>query len=201
MTRPRCSILLALALSAVTVADPEAAADYFPCRSCHGDQGQGSAAIHAPAIAGQSATYIARQLRLFRDGIRGDHPRDTYGRQMALMAANLEDAEIERLATHIAALPPWPVAPAGVPGQPEAVAAYAACAACHGEAGEGLEALGAPRIAGLDPLYIATQLRHFRDGVRGAREDDTAGRQMRAALPASLSDTDIDRLARHIGRR
>lgn len=200
MTRRLCSILLALVSGIVNAADPAATAEYFPCRSCHGDQGQGSAAVNAPAIAGQSPAYIARQLRHFRDGIRGGHSKDTYGSQMALMAANLDDPEIEQLARHIAALPAWPVAPAAAPPDPEAVAAYAACAACHGRSGEGLEVAGAPRIARLDRRYIATQLRHFRDGVRGALEEDEAGRQMRAALPDSLSDADIEQLARHIER-
>ena len=200
MTRPLCGILLALVACNVTAADPAAAAGYFPCRSCHGDQGQGSAAIHAPAIAGQSPAYLARQLRHFRDGIRGGHPQDTYGSQMALMAANLDDPEIKQLARHIAALPAWTVATAAAPPEPDAVAAYAACAACHGRSGEGLEVAGTPRIAGLDRRYIATQLRHFRDGVRGAMEQDDTGRQMRAALPDSLSDATIEQLARHIER-
>ena len=192
------AIVFTLVSGAAAAADSGSGQLYFPCRSCHGDQGQGSPAIRAPAIGGQFPAYTARQLRNFRDGIRGVHPQDTYGRQMALMAANLDDQEIEQLALFVAKMPASTVAPAAAPPEREAIAAYAPCAACHGRSGEGLEITGAPRIAGLDRLYIATQLRHFRDGVRGAMDGDEAGRQMRAALPDSLSDEDIEQLARHI---
>ena len=37
--------------------------------------------------------YLATQLKNFREGIRGAHPQDLYGPQMALMAAILTDDE------------------------------------------------------------------------------------------------------------
>lgn len=56
---------------------------------------------------------------------------------------------------------------------------YAACAACHGQQGEGNRAMNAPKLAGLQPWYIARQLQYFKDGVRGTAEGDTAGAMMR----------------------
>jgi cytochrome c oxidase subunit 2 len=35
--------------------------------------------------------YMARQLQNFRQGIRGEHPQDFYGSQMASMAKVLAD--------------------------------------------------------------------------------------------------------------
>ena len=35
--------------------------------------------------------YLITQLKNFRQGIRGAHPQDLYGRQMAAMAAILAD--------------------------------------------------------------------------------------------------------------
>ncbi len=56
---------------------------YATCTNCHGKDGHGIWAMNAPRIAGMSDWYTARQLRNFRDGLRGAHPRDFSGRQMA----------------------------------------------------------------------------------------------------------------------
>ena len=42
-----------------------------------------------PRLAGLDAAYLERQLRYFRDGIRGAHAGDKTGRQMAMMAATV----------------------------------------------------------------------------------------------------------------
>lgn len=169
---------------------------YYSCRSCHGDDGLGSPAINAPRIAGQSESYIARQLANYRDGVRGAHPDDTYGRQMALMASGLDSEKISELARFISAMPSRESTGESVQSADSAL--YQSCAACHGAKGEGYPALLSPRIGGMDARYIATQLRHFRDGIRGTSRADSAGQTMRAALPASLDDTGIEKLARYI---
>jgi cytochrome c oxidase subunit 2 len=38
--------------------------------------------------------YMVTQLKNFRDGIRGAHPQDMYGSQMALMAAMFTDDQL-----------------------------------------------------------------------------------------------------------
>jgi cytochrome c oxidase subunit 2 len=35
--------------------------------------------------------YLATQLKNFQEGVRGSHPQDMYGPQMALMSATLAD--------------------------------------------------------------------------------------------------------------
>ena len=75
---------------------------------------------------------------------------------------------------------------------------YAAqCLSCHGAQGVGQEALQAPALTSLDSVYIARQLRHFRDGARGAHPEDTQGSIM-AASSAELSDASIADLASYI---
>jgi cytochrome c oxidase subunit 2 len=64
---------------------------YETCADCHGDDGRGVWSLNAPRQAGMSDWYLKAQLRNFRDGVRGGHPRDPYGLQMALMAAILQD--------------------------------------------------------------------------------------------------------------
>ncbi len=47
--------------------------------------------MNAPRTAGMSDWYIATQLHNFKQGIRGRHPDDLYGWQMAEMAKILKD--------------------------------------------------------------------------------------------------------------
>ena len=79
---------------------------YATCRACHGPDGRGMQALNSPALVGQSDWYIARQLKNFREGLRGTHKKDTYGAQMRPMAMTLaDDAAINALAAYIASLP------------------------------------------------------------------------------------------------
>ena len=66
-------------------------------------------------------------------------------------------------------------------------AAYVMCSACHGAKGEGNQAINGPKLAGQASWYLARQLQNFRQGVRGARDDDTYGKQM-AAIATTLDD-------------
>jgi cytochrome c oxidase subunit 2 len=63
---------------------------YETCAACHGRNGQGIWSLNAPRQAGMSDWYLAAQLNNFKAGIRGEHPRDPYGLQMALMADTLK---------------------------------------------------------------------------------------------------------------
>jgi cytochrome c553 len=171
---------------------------YFPCRTCHGDSGEGYAARNAPALAGQSADYLARQLENFRDGKRGKDERDTWGRQMALMVANIETSSIRELSEFIADLPPWPGGNSDSAPDSSMQREFSPCSVCHGSRGEGNPAFNAPRIAGLDDRYIARQLRNFRDGIRGSQPGDVYGNQMRAAVPPQWDEDMITSLAGYI---
>ena len=198
----------ALAGAAVLAAGAEPAAGQVPdaepsapralyvaaCASCHGTDGRGNPRIDAPALAGLSAAYLARQIDGFRRGYRGRHPEDVAGREMRPMVAGLADGDLTDLGAWLASLP-WPVPGAGTDvqdtadgaGTPEGDPArgrtlYAACAVCHGRSGEGNDLLGAPRLAGQAAWYTARQLRKFIDGVRGSHPDDASGASMRASV-------------------
>lgn len=64
---------------------------YQACASCHGANAEGSEAMNAPQLAGQNDWYLVTQLKNFKAGYRGTHASDTYGAQMAPMAAALPD--------------------------------------------------------------------------------------------------------------
>ena len=75
---------------------------YATCAACHGANGGGIAATNAPRLHGMSDWYMARQLRNFRDGVRGAHAQDFYGGQMALVAGMLvDDAAIGDILAYI----------------------------------------------------------------------------------------------------
>ena len=42
-------------------------------------------------MAGMTDWYLASQLQNFREGIRGGHPKDFYGKQMGFMGRQMQD--------------------------------------------------------------------------------------------------------------
>ena len=62
---------------------------YAICTACHGADGMGNEALGAANLTYLSEIYMARQLMYFRDGVRGSHPQDTRGAQMAVMSKML----------------------------------------------------------------------------------------------------------------
>jgi cytochrome c oxidase subunit 2 len=64
---------------------------YATCAGCHGASGEGIWTTSAPRLAHMSDWYLERQLKNFRQGIRGGHPQDFYGAQMAMLANSLKD--------------------------------------------------------------------------------------------------------------
>jgi cytochrome c oxidase subunit 2 len=83
---------------------------------------------------------------------------------------------------------------ASLSGSPGAAIWQGQCSACHGAAGEGNPALGAPALTQLSAEYLARQLRHFINGVRGAHPDDAAGKRMALSV-ANLDEADVAGLA------
>ena len=59
------------------------------CSICHGATGEGSQVLGAPKLTALQDWYQARQLKYFRDGIRGTDPQDASGAQMAAISKTL----------------------------------------------------------------------------------------------------------------
>ena len=80
---------------------------YEPCIACHGPNAEGMPALNSPGLAGQSESYLMRQLWDFKKGNRGAAEGDTIGAQMRPMAMTLPDGQaIANLAAYLASLPP-----------------------------------------------------------------------------------------------
>ncbi len=162
---------------------------YQACAACHGAQAEGNQALGAPSLRNQQHWYLQRQLLQYRAGLRGSHPKDSYGQQMQAIAKTLpDDAAVEAVVSYIAGLGNKPAA-ATLSGNAKRGADYYSnlCGACHGPNGEGLELLQAPALAGVDDWYLQRQYLHFRDGLRGTDERDKYGYQM-AMMASSLPD-------------
>ena len=175
------------------------AAQYAVCSACHGQQGEGQMALNAPKLAGQEPWYLRKQLRNYKEGVRGVHEDDVYGRQMAPMAATLAtDAMVENVIAHIQTFPDNP-AETTVAGNVEAGRrTYTYCAYCHGAQGEGLQTMNAPRMAGMTDWYLQRQLVKFREGVRGQHPRDYYGKQMSFMGRTLTTDQMIDDVIAYI---
>jgi len=136
-------------------------------------------ALNAPKLAGQSEWYLRRQLENYKSGLRGTHEDDLFGRTMAPMANSLAtDEAISNVIAHIQSMPDTP-APATIEGDAaNGERLYRVCAYCHGADGMGVQALNAPRAAGMTDWYLERQLQNFRSGVRGSHLNDFYGMQM-----------------------
>jgi len=66
------------------------------CGACHGGGGEGNPALGAPRLAGQPASYLARQFEAFRSGQRGYQANDRFGAQMRAVTTMLPDAAAVR---------------------------------------------------------------------------------------------------------
>ena len=87
-----------------------------PCAACHGMTGKGRSNGKVPVLHGQNPTYLAAQLRDYRDGRRDNDVL----KEMRFFAQKLTDDEINALADFYAGETGWP----GVkPAKPAAKAA------------------------------------------------------------------------------
>ena len=144
------------------------------CARCHGFDGASDGSGAFPRLDGQSAQYLAEQLRHFASGAR----------QNALMqpiAKGLKDDEIEAVAQyyaslHIVSFPSHPV-PEQLRTLGEQVAEVGdlsvrvqACESCHGPNGEGEPISGVPYLGGQYSHYIRVQIQMFRQGYRKSQQ-------------------------------
>ena len=136
------------------------------CSACHGPNGN-SVNPEWPRLAGQSAIYIAEQLRLFRAGVRNNPV-------MQPLASTLTDQDISDLAVYYEAQ-----TPAGLEADPsywqsgqalylrgDAARAVPACVACHGPVGRGNLASGYPALRAQQSVYVVKQLNDYASGSR-----------------------------------
>ncbi|RLA26535.1 MAG: hypothetical protein DRR15_19640 [Gammaproteobacteria bacterium] len=166
--------------TAVVAGDADAGASQFAiCTSCHGQNGEGLQALNAPKLAGQSDWYLKSQIKSYQNNIRGSHEDDALGKQMAPMARTLGSEEaINDVVAYIQTLPDHAAAKTIEGDVIAGEKAYAVCSYCHGGDALGIQAMNAPRLAGMTDWYLENQLNNFQLGIRGEHRSDYYGKQM-----------------------
>ena len=173
------SLVFIVIFSNTVYANPSNLQSLPLCQSCHGDMLQGNESLKAPLISGLSQWYLYRQMKNYRDGIRGTHPQDIFGQSMRLSIMYLPDDELQALAEHISTV--------SVDKQPQSIKGdietgkfvFEHCISCHGEFGEGDQTIGAPRLTGQSDWYLYQQMINFQKDIRGNHQDDLYGKLMK----------------------
>jgi cytochrome c553 len=165
---------------------------YDTCIACHGANGEGNAELLAPGLAGQSESYLTRQIWDFKNRRRGAEPDDTAGAQMLAMADTLTDGSaVAEVAAYLASLPanqpPVTITGNAENGQKQFTSK---CGACHGGQGWGNEALFTPKLTVIGDSYIVRQVENFQNGVRGVHQDAKYGKQM-AMMAKVVSEQEL----------
>jgi len=135
------------------------------CFICHGAEGESSSPVF-PRLAGQNATYVARQLADYRTGKRKSTT-------MQPMVEDLTPADFQALGAYFAsrttighAVADPDLAQMGrfiyLRGNP--YSGVASCATCHGNDAHGTDTL--PRLAGQHAQYTENQLKQFNTRAR-----------------------------------
>ena len=180
------------------------------CAACHGVDGNPGDPQY-PRIAGMPERYVARQLALFKAGIR----TSGMAAVMAPMAAPLSAQDMRDVGAYFA----QQKAGAGI-ADDSAIASgpYAgmkfyevgqklfrggdpargipACMACHGPAGTGNPGPAFPHIGGQQSAYVVRRLQEYRTGT--TTEQDHHLFDMMATVAKNLSDEEIQALGSYL---
>jgi len=174
------------------------------CVACHGVDGNSLAATpNFPNLAGQSASYLYKQLTAFKEGKRKDPT-------MNAMVMPLDDQAMQDVAAFFASQ----TLKAGVADPALTAVGQAiykggiaeigtpACMACHGPAGKGNPGAGYPQLASQKNVYIEKQLKDFRSAAQNmggaiVGRDNDANKMMRDAVKR-MSDPEIKAVAAYI---
>lgn len=198
MNKLLISLLVSISISSVAVAEGDAAKGQMKaaaCAQCHGPDGNALAPMF-PKIAGQNASYIAKQLKDIKEG----------NRVAPLMVpfAGMVGTDEDR--ANVAAYFSSQATKPGNPVNPELAAqgkeiynsgimdkGVAACTACHGPAGEGNDLAVFPQLKAQHSMYTEQQLKAFRDGKRA-----NSPANMMGDIASKLSDDEIKAVAAYI---
>ena len=169
------------------------------CAACHGTDGN-SISPAWPTLAGQNQKYLLDQLNYFKNGER----------ENALMSSvvPLLNAYSDQDLLNIAAYYSSQIKTNGQAEDNEELLALGealyrsgnmkkaipACTACHSVNGAGNALAGFPSVAGQQKAYLASTLKAYRSGERGAGDYAL----VMQAVSKNLSDDEIDALANYM---
>lgn len=173
------------------------------CSGCHGNDGN-SIAPNFPTLAGQYASYLAKQLYDFKSHSRADQA-------MEAIAAPLSDQDIEDISAFYATQQitfrnpdededvevTEQLSKAGktlyLSGNSET--GVPACSACHGPTGTGNAPAGFPALKGQYGAYISKTLNDYKSG---GRANDPAS--MMRTIAKQMTEEEINAVSAHISK-
>jgi len=186
-------------LNAIPASIAKGSKIYIQCMACHGDKAQGNKILGAPQLAGQAKWYLERQLKYYKNHIRGNEKSDTYGQQMALMTASLvDDTVISEVAAYLSSLPSSPVQGTTKGNITKGQELYENCAYCHGKSAQGNYALNAPKLSDQYEWYLKRQIVNYQKKIRGDHVQDLYGSQMIFMSKLLQSDQAINDVTAYI---
>lgn len=168
------------------------------CAACHGTDGNSLVPMY-PKLAGQSASYLVKQLADFKLGMTSAGKSGRVDPVMGGMAMTLSEQDMADVAAFYAGQQ----ATAGngkdnahgkklyLGGNTEME--VTACVACHGINGKGMPSAGFPALANQSADYLKIQLEKFRNG---SRNNDLNG--MMQGVAANLTDEEIVALSQYM---
>lgn len=168
------------------------------CAACHGADGNSLVPMY-PKLAGQSASYLVKQLTEFKLGMTSAGKAGRVDPVMGGMAMALSDQDMADVAAFYASQK----ITAGS-GSDNAIGKklylggnaemeVTACVACHGINGKGMPSAGFPALASQNAEYLKIQLEKFRDG---SRNNDLNA--MMQGVAANLTDEEITALSQYM---
>ena len=183
------SVQLAFAQGDAAVGQSKAAL----CATCHGAEGNSEFPMN-PKLAGQNATYIAKQLMDYKSGVRSNPT-------MSAMVLNLSEQDMQDISawyssqqvTLQGADPKFVELGESLYRAGIKELAVPACSACHSPTGRGNAPAGFPSLGGQHAEYTLQQLRDFRAGVR--QNDESS---MMRIVVERLTDRELEALASYV---
>ncbi|GHE21005.1 c-type cytochrome [Halomonas urumqiensis] len=165
------------------------------CAACHGQEGI-SPSANFPHLAGQQASYLAKQIMDIRDG----------NREVAQMAGQVDDFS-DQDAWDVAMFYAEKDAAIGEADPDEALLARGeelyragdtakgipACTACHMPTGEGIGSAVYPALSGQFADYTVSTLQDF---AAGERANDPAN--IMRDIASKMSDDDMEAVANYV---
>jgi cytochrome c553 len=165
-----------------------------PCSQCHAYNGVSDASGAFPRLAGQSAYYLAKQLRDFASGVRTSALMTPIAKALSLTPGSIDDSAAYYAGQNAPFLPLKPGAPALITrGQQLAKVGsekqqIQACDSCHGPEGAG-DPPAIPYLAGQYAHYIQFTLQMWQQGYRKSSADSMQ------VVAKQLKDADIAAVA------
>ncbi len=184
-------LVLALAAFPAWAEDGKALYAARGCVACHGADGARPLAA-TPALAGQNAAYLERQMTEIADGTRPSPG----AKPMRPVIEKTSSADRKMLAQWLAAQKPAEPGPADAAKAEKGALLFEdnGCIGCHGA--DGAKPLADyPVLAGQRRDYLAIQIKAIRDEVRSTRRA-----RLMVANVRNLKNEEVDQLAQYLSQ-